>query len=227
MRIFKLLGFLWIALLSSCSESSDNPTSAFSNKPEALAAEDTKSGGIYKGVIVGSSGFFTVVLQNDSKEVRVTLDGESKSLATTSIPNWVSGELIKNAVFVSGDWSATFSVGIDGRNPSITFSIPGHPDAQVVIIKELSSAVARLYEGTYSGTNTGSWNFIIQGPVLSGVSRTADGSGSMEFSGIINGSTITLSTIAGSGTITVDNVNGTWQDTTGGGSGTWTGKRIL
>lgn len=228
MRIARwLICLVWVVVLAACSESPTAPVSAFSNKAEALATEDTKSGGVYKGVIVGSSGFFSVVLQKGLKVVNVTLDGESRSLATTSIPDWVSGEPIKNAAFVSGDWEAIFSVGADGGKPSITFSFPGHPNAQVTIIKEISTAVVRAYEGTYTGTSSGTWNFVIQGPVLSGVSRKADGSASLEFFGLVDGNNIVLNTISGSGTIAVDNVTGVWSDPATSGSGTWSGKRIL
>lgn len=216
-----------VAIIVGACGSDPAPTSAFKNSPDAKATEDTKSGGIYKGVIVGSSGFFAVVLQSGLKEIVLTLDGEKRTLTTTALDSWTSGEPIKNVVFTSGDWSATFSVGGAGIVPSVTLSLAGHTGAQAVIIKELSTAVVRAYEGTYSGSESGTWNFVLQGPVLSGVSRTTSGSGSSTFYGLVNGNDLTLQTpITGSGTISGDSVNGTWQTDTST-SGTWSGKRVL
>jgi hypothetical protein len=216
-----------VALLGVSCGSDPAPASAFKSSPDAKAEEDSKSGGIYKGVIVGSSGFFAVVLQNGLKEIVLTLDGEKRTLTTSTLDSWTSGEPIKNVVFTSDDWSATFSVGGAGIVPSITLSLAGHPNAQAVIIKELSTAVVRAYEGIYSGSESGTWNFVLQGPVLSGVSRTTSGSGSSTFYGLVNGNDLTLQTpVTGSGTISGDSVNGTWQTDTSA-SGTWSGKRVL
>lgn len=185
------------------------------------------SGGIYKGVIAGSSGFVAVVLQSGLKEIWLTLDNEKRTLTTSGLDSWVSGEPIKNVVFASGDWSAAFSVGAAGNVPTITLSLAVHPGAQALILKELSTDVVRVYEGTYSGSESGTWNFVLQGPVLSGVSRTTDGSGSSLLYGFVNETSITLQPpIMGSGTISVDNVSGTWQNDASA-SGTWTGKRVM
>lgn len=222
-----LFALVAIATVSCKSDSSPAPASSFPTAPEAQAAEDLKSGGVYKGAIVGSSGSFAVVLQKGITVVNVTMDGVSKSLATTALTGWTSGQPIKNALFVSGDWEATFSVGANGTVPSLSLNIPGHPNAKAVLIKELSTAIVRVFEGTYTGSESGTWNFVVQGPVLSGVSRSADGLTTLEFFGLVDGTSITLDTITGSGTISGDNVSGTWQGTTGGSAGTWTGKRVI
>lgn len=216
-----------VAIVGVSCGSDPAPTSAFKNSPDAKASEDTKSGGIYKGVIVGSSGFFSVVLQNGLKQIVLTLDGEKRTLTTTALDTWTSGEPIKNVVFAADDWSVTFSVGGAGNVPSIALDLAGHPGAQAVIFKELSTAVIRAYEGTYSGSESGTWNFVLQGPVLSGVSRTTSGSGSSTFDGLVYGNALVLNApITGSGTISGDSVNGTWQ-TDMSTSGTWSGKRVL
>jgi hypothetical protein len=227
MRLLRTI-FLFIAATAiSCSSDPSAPTSAFKNSADAKAEENTKSGGIYKGVIAGSSGFVVVVLQSGLKEIRLTLNNEKRTFTSTDLDGWVSGEPIKNAVFIAGDWSVTFSVGAAGNVPSLTLSIPGHPGAQAVIVKELSTDVVRAYEGTYSGTESGTWNFVLQGPVLIGVSRTTDGSGSTLLYGFVNENSITLQPpVTGSGTISIDNVSGTWESDTPA-SGTWTGKRVL
>lgn len=213
--------------MSCGSDSSPTPTSTLPTQPEALAAENNKSGGIYKGAIVGSTGTFVVRLQKGVKEIAITLDGVTKKLTTTSLDAWASGQTIKNATFTSGDWQAVFSVGSAGILPTLTLAIPGHANAEVVILKELSTAIVTVFEGTYSGTSSGTWNFTIQSEVLLGVGQANDGSAPFNFSGIVSGNAISLDTIIGSGTLSGDNAQGTWQTTSPAASGTWTGKRIL
>lgn len=214
------------AAISCCSDTSA-PTSPFKNTPDAKASEDSKSGGIYKGVVVGSSGFVAVILQSGLKEIRVTLDNEQRTLTTTGLTAWVTGQTIKNAVFSSGDWSATFSVGGGGQIPQITLDIAGHVGAKAVLVKEVSTDLVRVYEGTYSGSESGTWNFVVQGPALSGVSRTTSGSGTSTFYGLVFGNDISFqSPLMGSGKFSGDTANGTWQTDTST-SGTWTGKRVM
>lgn len=217
----------FVFFLLSCSNESTEPTSSFSGSPDARASEDARSGGIYKGVIVGSSGHFAVVLQSGLTHIKITLDGESRTLTSTGLASWTTGDPIKNVVFASGDWQATFSVGAAGNVPSISFNIPGHSDPKVALLKEYSTGQVRLYEGTYMGTSSGTWNFLTQGPALTGVSRSADGGTSLTFYGLVNGNNITLDVVEGTGTFSGDNVSGTWSDTGSGGSGTWTGKRVM
>lgn len=227
MRLLRTILLLLATAAFSCKSDPTVPTSAFKNSADAKAEENTKSGGIYKGVIAGSSGFVAVVLQSGLKEIRLTLDNEKRTLTSTGLDSWVSGDPIKNVVFTSGDWSATFSVGAAGNVPTITLSLTGHPGAQALIVKELSTHVVRVYEGIYSGAESGTWNFVLQGPVLSGVSRTTDGSNTSLLYGFVNENSITLQPpITGSGTISVDDVSGTWETDTSA-SGTWTGKRVM
>lgn len=221
------LGVLvWV--MSACgSDSSPAPASTLPTQPEALAAENNKSGGIYKGTIVGSSGVFVVRLQKGVKEISITLDGVTKKLTTTALDSWSSGQSIKNAAFTADDWQVVFSVGGTGTLPSLVVNIPGHSNAEVVILKELSTSIVTVYEGTFSGSSSGTWNFTIQAQVLLGAGQVNDGSAPFNFSGIVSGNSISLDTVIGKGTLSGDNASGTWQTSSPAGSGTWTGKRIL
>lgn len=214
-------------LVLSCSGDAAEPATQFSSSPDARASEDSKSGGIYKGVIVGSSGTFAVVLQNGIKRIRLTMDGETRDLTTTALDSWVSGDPLMNILFEAGDWQAQFTAGSTGNVRSLIFTIPGHINPEVAILKELSTAQVRTFEGTYSGTSSGNWNFIVRGSDLYGVSRSADGGSSLAFFGLVSGTSISFQTINGSGSISGDTVSGTWSDPAHGGSGTWTGKRTM
>lgn len=217
-----------VAALSACSsDSAVEPVSQYTSSPEAAAGEDTKSGGVYKGVIAGSTGIVKVVLQKGVIEMKITLDGVSKTLTTTALASWTSGEPIKNVLFTIDDWQATFSVAINGANPGVSLTIPGHANAEVVLLKETSKAIVRLFEGAYTGTESGTWNFVVKGAELGGVSKSVDGLNTLLFFGLVNGNVITLDTIKGSGTISGDNVSGTWEVPGSTSKGAWTGKRVM
>lgn len=159
--------------------------------------------------------------------MKITLDGVSKTLTTSALASWTSGELIKNALFTADDWQATFSVAINGANPGVSLTIPGHADAEVVLFKETSKSIVRLFEGAYTGTESGTWNFVVQGTELGGVSRSSDGLNTLLFFGLVNGNAIALDTIKGSGTISGDQVSGTWEVPGSASKGAWTGKRVM
>lgn len=225
-----LIRFLLPVLLFvsfSCKKDDAEPVSLLPTAPEAQSIHDAKSGGVYKGVIVGSSGVIKVILQKGVVEIHMTLDNVSKTLTTTDLDGWTSGEIIRNARFTADDWEILFSVGAEGTGSGANLNIPGHPDAEVIMLKETSKKIVRAFEGTYAGTESGNWNFIIQDAVLAGISRSADGLTMLAFSGLVNESSITLDTLEGTGTISGDNVTGTWTGSVSGSGGTWTGKRIL
>ncbi len=210
----------------SCSKDSTTPASIFPTSPEAQAADDSKSGGVYKGAVVGSSGVIKIVLQKGVKEIQLTIDDVSKTLTTTSLDSWTSGEIIRNASFTADDWEVLLSVGATGIGPTTILTIPGHASAEAILTKETSKAIVRVFEGTYAGTESGTWNFAIQGATLSGISKSADGLTTTSFAGLVNGNVITLDAIQGGGTIDGDNASGTWSGSSGA-SGTWLGKRVM
>ncbi len=221
------LAVILALVLFSCSKDTATPASTFPTAPEAQAADDNKSGGVYKGAIVGSSGVIKIVLQKGVKEIKLTIDNVSKTLTTTSLDSWTSGQIIRNASFVADDWAVLLSIGATGIGATAILTIPGHSGAEAILTKETSKAIVRVFEGTYTGTESGSWNFVIQSEALSGISRSADGMTTATFAGLVNGNVITFDTLQGGGTIDGDNASGTWAGTTPGVSGTWKGKRVM
>jgi hypothetical protein len=152
--LIALLSVINVVMFSSCDKK-DNPDPivnndpSFSNTPEATAVNDDKSGGVYKGVLTGSSGTVKIILQNGTASAIVIFDGVTKTLTTTSLTDWTSGQAISNAKFTSGDWELIFSVNADGSNPQISVTIPEHT-IQVAIFKESSVEITRTFEGTYT-----------------------------------------------------------------------------
>jgi hypothetical protein len=156
--------------------------------PSAVAANNTSSKGVYKGVIVGSTGTIKFDIANGGTTITGTLvlDGVTINLTTTgtvtagsAFSATFTGTLNGSAV------SIKFSVDADGKNPIITLPvIPGHPTVLISVLKELSTAQIEAYEGTYSSTKpeTGTFNFVVNrtGGVWSVVHRA---SGSTEIKG--------------------------------------------
>ncbi len=217
---------LFLCLLS-CSKDSTSPSAALVAAPEADATEDSSSGGVYKGAFVGSSGVVKITLQKGKAEVVITMDGVTKTLTTTALANWKTGQAVANVDFTNGDWKATFNVSASGSSPTIIIVIPGHTITPA-LLKEKSTALIRAYEGSYAGTDSGTWNFILREGQLLGVSRSSTGSNGSLFEGTVSGSTISISGVGAQGVINGDNVSGTWvSPQSPDQKGTWTGKRTL
>ncbi len=226
--LYSLLAGLLLLGPMSCKK--DEPAApALASAPEATAADDNKSGGVYKGAIIGSSGTIKIVLQGGKKEVIIKIDGVTRTLTTDDLADWESGEEILDAEFSSGDWSIMLSLGADGVGGGISFSIAGHPNIAVALLKEKSDAMVMAYEGTYAGPSTGTFNFIVQGQAVFGVSRDSGGD-TATFTGEKAGNSISVS-IYGTNTVAVGTINGnsvsgTWAESVDV-NGTWTGTRTL
>ena len=116
----------------------------------AKAADDNKSSGVYKGTFVGSSGSFKLILEIDNIKGILDLDGKGYELTSSNLSNNDLGSAISNASFTdaSGIITLTFSVDSDGSNPSVSLTIQGHSNVQVIVAKETSNNQIKIYEGT-------------------------------------------------------------------------------
>lgn len=164
-----------IALLSaSCKKSSDDTTYTCTtcvSAPEAKAANDASSKGIYKGSFIGSSGTIKFDILNDPADTQIkaylTIDGTE--IVLTSQVSWQNGvAYVGNFVGImppgGQPLSITFKVDANGGNPIVTASnIPGHPNAVFSIIKELSTNLIEVFEGTYETTkpDAGTFNMVL------------------------------------------------------------------
>ncbi len=214
----------------SCKKDDATPAPTFSNTPEALAEHDNKSGGIYKGTFANSSksGQIKINLQGGKKEIVIKFGSETRTLTTTALGSWTSGQIITGAAFTNGNWTITINIPADGSSVDVTPDLAGESIDGGYAAKELSTAVVKVYEGTYAGDDSGKWNFTLQGGLINGV--YAGGSGSDNFSGAVVGTAITIVTtgsVSASGTMSADGngASGTWTGSSS--SGTWTGSRTL
>lgn len=234
--VYTITAALLIGGLSACTKDDNNSSTPYTcascaTAPEAKEIYNTSSAGVYKGVVVGSTGTIALYLYNTGTvvEVLVTFDGKSGTLTTTDLSGWTPGQPISNALFtgtINGtSVQAVFSVDADGKNPSVTLVIPGHT-VTVAVYKETSAILIKNFEGTYSGDDNGIFNMAFSGDDYSIVS---DGGGD-PMEGKLVGGKISLSHdgVEISGSFSgADEISGTWKDTDNNKSGTWKGKRTL
>ena len=200
----------------------------------ASAADDQKSGGIYKGTLVGSTGAIKIILQGSTKVAYISFNGVPKTLSTTDLNNWSSGQALKDATFVAGDWKIVFSVDASGNNPIVVATIPGHT-VSASLVKETSTTTAKTFEGTFNiNGQSNVLNFVIKGTELVGLIKSTDQK-IFTIRGMVSNNVITASGNSDTGLITAtgnlsnDNASGTFNET--GTSyninGTWTAKKTL
>ena len=150
----------------ACSRKNETGSRGLVTRPEAIAANNDKSGGIYKGVLIGSSGVVKIILQGNTAAAEVTVDDVTKTLLPQNLPGgWNSGQALNEIVFSGDNWILVFSVNGNGTNPEISsVSIPGHENIEVYVVKENSVTLVKAYEGTFgydsSYSGAGTWNFV-------------------------------------------------------------------
>lgn len=197
--------------------------------PEAKAQYNDNSGGVYKGVLVGSTGTIALYLHNTGTEVQalVSFDGKNATLTNSTLGSWAPGQAINNALFtgtIDGQTvQALFSVDANGQNPTVTVTIPGHT-VNVAIYKETSTNMIRNFEGTYTGGSEGPFNMVIVGDEYSIVTS----------GGPMAGTLVNDKVDLNSGTVEVkgefdgtDHIEGTWKNSSNNTEGTWSGNRTL
>jgi hypothetical protein len=240
MKRISLLALAAIVAFSSCKKD-DEPATPYTctacvNAPEALAANDGSSKGIYKGVVIGSTGTIKFNIANNGTDITavMVLDGVTVNLASTVA--WVAG--VPYVADFSGTMNGSavtisFSVGLDGSTPTVTSSdIPGHANATLVVAKETSSSLIEAFEGSYSTTlpETGVFNILLSRTLAlwGGVARITGGTaaddedidGTISNNSLIQGGVVTVGTISG------DQLNGSFTDSNNR-TVTVTGKRTL
>jgi hypothetical protein len=232
------MGVIFLTSLVSCKKEKDpnpgpsNNSSSFTTTPEATADHDSKSGGIYKGVFVGSTGMFKLVLQGNNYIAELTVDGVHKTLTTSDLTSWSSGQAITGAVFSVDNWILNFSVDADGQNPQIVLTEPNHPNIQLVVRKELSTMLVQCFEGIANGPcnvcaggkETGAMNFIVGGDqVVWGRAIGTSLNGSLSSTSFSGQADVYIFT----GTISGDNASGSVTSTISPGTDSWSAKRTL
>jgi hypothetical protein len=225
--------FILLAVFQGCSDDDDGPddaitpTPSLATTPEATTQNNQSSAGVYKGVLIGSSGTVKIVLQDATKSAIVKIDGTTKTLPTTALNNWTPGQPISNALFSAEGWEVRFSVGANGSNPQVSVNIPGHPNVAVALVKETSTTLVKAFEGTYTGTKPGTLNFVVNGSQLSGIRKANNDTMTVSISGVLQGDSIFGSSgnLFIFGKVSGNTASGTMVDSLN--SITWTTTRTL
>lgn len=238
--LYSAIALLAISLATGCkkSDKTDDTLSytctSCKTTPDAVAANDNSNKGIYKGVIIGSSGTIKFDLQGSTLTAIMVIDGVTANLTSTvAITNGATYVAPFTGTLNGVQVSVTLSVGATGQSPTITaFNIPGHTTASFNLVKETSASVLECYEGTYTTTKpeTGTFNLILSRglKVHAGSSRKDGTTTSNPFGGTINANNELIDSSNGKylATLSGDNLTGKFVD--GGGSTvTVTGKRTL
>jgi hypothetical protein len=225
-----------LLFLVACGDDDKGPytCSECSDVPEAAAANNSSGKGIYKGSVVGSSG--TLILNIDNAGDghifgTLVIDGEEIPLETdATYATGFFGDFV-GTMHTEGDVQINFYVNAIGASIDVgTVVIPGHTDVTIQIMKELSTQLVEVYEGTFVGDDDGTFNLLIlrddQGDgdwyALSKSNGITYFEGYMEGNGIYGGGGEFVIV----GIVRGDNVNGDWEHISGG-IGTWRGKRTL
>ena len=234
---FSLILFGMIVITSSCSKDDSNDNSAAvcdtcARTADALAANDTSIKGIYKGIFVGSTGYISIDIKNNSNTItgKLVIDGTTVLLtADVAVVEGQSYVAPFTGTYNGSSISLTFSVGTGGGSPTITTSnIPGHPNAVLNLYKETSTSLIEAFESTYTQPNqTGVFNVIVARSLSKwgGTSKNNANGQTNPVSGTISNNELNLDgTIIG--TINGDALNGSFKN---GNNDTVTikGKRTL
>lgn len=231
MKKFLVKTLLSITIIfASCSENDPLITinDSAEELPIALSQYDNSNYGIYKGVFVGSSGTILVNLNNNGViSVSLTIDGVNYPFTSTES---ITENEQTETTFTYQNNSFSFTVNADGSNPLITnVSLEGHPNASIIVVKENSSYVAQLYEGSYEGidqnNDQGTFNAIVFNGAVYILSKSSVYGSSSYASGSVDGNLVSGASSLGtifSGNIENDEVmNGTWKITQTNEKGIW------
>lgn len=202
--------------------------------PAALAVNNAISKGIYKGVLIGSTGTIMLDIANNGTSITAVMVIDGITVNLTSAVTWVAG--IAYVAPFTGTYngnpvSITFSVDVNGGNPTVTTSdIPGHPNTTFTIIKETSTGLVECFEGTYSTTRpeTGTFNIILSRGLAawSGNGRETNTTSDDEVHGTIVNNQLRADNGIVIGTLSSDQLSGSFNDNNGS-TVTITGRRTF
>jgi len=237
-----------IVLFISCNKSKEEAPyvcASCTKTPQALAANNSSSKGIYKGVVFGSTGTVLFDIQNSSSTVTaaLVLDGVTVPFNSGTLPQTNQSYTGTFTGTINGQSASfIFSVQANGASPAITsINIPGHPYVAFSLLKETSVNLVECFEGTSKGvTNniaeSGKFNLVLSRSAGTWSAVTIDDRPNQfqyqYWNGTISGNSLSCScppAITLAGTFSGDQINGLYSDSSpsGGGSGSWTVRRTL
>lgn len=234
---FALVAIVAMFVFSGCDDDdSEYKCSSCANQPEALAVNDDSGKGIYKGVLIGSSGTikFDIDNQGDGDYTAViTIGGDEFELTSSS--SFGEGGFEGCFVNEAAEISICILISSDGSEWEITnIQIPLHEDVIMTLYKEFSDQLVEVFEGTYDGDASGIFNMVIyRDEDDNGYWQAISRSDNEEPDGYYDGDIADDEILGAGGEITIsgelddDTVKGAWQGIGTVENGTWKGKRTL
>jgi hypothetical protein len=193
-----------------------------STSPQGNVLYDNAAKGLYKGIVVGSTGTISIDIQNGGNSITATLVLDGITAVLTSQVSVVEGQTYVapfTGTYNGSPVSITFQVGASGSTPTVVSSdIPGHPNAIFQVFKETSTSMIEAFEGTLkAGNESGTFNLILSSALAkwSGVAKKDDGSTTYG-SGNINSSGVLIDDDGKNiGKVSGDSFNGSFTDSHG------------
>ena len=238
------IGILLSALLFITCEKDPYVCDTCVAVPEALPANDASGRGIYKGIVLGSTGTLKIDVANRDNTISAVLRIDGKRYDLYPFENegiykdGYCGELSGN-MFAEHDIILSVCVNGSGTYYKVeAITIPTHEDVYIHVVKEFSMGLIEAFEGTFSGDASGNFNLLVLrdehgNGFWRAASKDTEGhrgfyegsihSGTMEGDGKISN----VESINIGGSLVGDGVRGNWENTLDEISGTWNGRRTL
>ncbi len=214
--------------ISGCKKDSNKEDDSYkcatcASVPEAAAAFNSSSKGIYKGLLIGSTGTIKFDIQNSGTNIKAYMKIDGTEVELTSSVSLVGGQpfIAPFTGTLNGQSvSITFSVEATGTNPMVlTANIPGHPNVYFAIAKETSNGLIECFEGTYQTSEpaNGTFNILLSRTLGAwmGISRDNGSSETNDIDGTIVNGQIRDSDGNNLGTLSSDQVSGKFKDSDG------------
>lgn len=236
MKWSPLLLLACMAIFYSCGKTNDTSAGELPSKAETKPQFDNTTFGVYKGVIIGSSGYIVFRINNGDGDVKgfLTIDGKKDVLTTNQAIT--AGQPIVNVKFKGSFSSMTLNAENNGNDASLSdIRIDGHPGKVTsILFHEKSTQQVFSYEGKISGTLSGTINLNRITGVDTTFSLMKFDTDTTVYWGLgfpLSGDSVELSFWSGyilychfKGKWGNNNISGTWSDNNAN-SGTFSGER--
>lgn len=218
-QLFIVAVALMGAVIGGCKKDDPASTQGQSTTYAGTFANGTESGSMTYSAAAGKSF---------STDGAVT--GSIKLVSPTTATIQITGTLTGTTLTLTGG-GYTFTGTLSGSTIAGTYTGPNGPGSFTTQVSTNGSA--KIYVGTYTtqvtGHANGTFNMVINGTVITGVTATAAGNG--QFGGSVSGNAITIfnpaaPTVAiATGVIVGTTISGTYDDHQGD-HGVWSGTQI-
>jgi hypothetical protein len=229
-KLFLIITLFGITIFfSNCKKDTTAPVNNYKcasckTTPDAIVANDGSSKGVYKGIVIGSTGTIQFNIMNGGSTISAIMVLDGTTINLTASVAWTAGVSYVSPFTGTLNGSPVtiqFQVDANGGNPvAIATNIPGHSTAQLNIAKETSNALLECFEGTYESTRpeSGTFNLMLSRSLgkMGGSSRKNGATTNGDFNGTVTSDGKLM--IDGTnyiGTINGDSIDGTFKDNEG------------